>query len=367
MRIGIMLRAYDRPGGIGIYCRNIIKHLLAHDQTNHYVLMYSNEEHVGTYNHLPNVEEVYLPSKNLFIWDQWQVPQVVKSKKIDLLFNTKFSLPFLSKATKMMVMHGASWYVKPELYPKLDILYVRMAMPIYCRIADFLISNSDLTTQDFKNILNVPDDKIETVRLSFADYFVPVDDPEKLSAVRTKYGLPERFIVTVTSYDPRKNFETLLAAFAKCREEEDVKLVVVGKDCHNYADDHDLDKDNLTEHVFFPGWADQEDLPAIYSMASVFAFPSVYEEFGIPVVEAMACGCPVASSSTGAIPELTKGAALLADPFDAEALSKNCLKILQSSESAKACREKGLERATHFSWDKAALQTLEIFSRFSKQ
>jgi len=237
MRIGIMLRAYDRPGGIGVYCRNIVKHLLIHDQINHYVLMYSDEKHVGTYNHLENVEEVYLPSKNLFFWDQWQVPQIVKNRNIDLLFNTKFSLPFLSKATKMMVLHGASWFVKPELYPKLDILYVRLSMPIYCRIADFLIYNSDLTTRDFKNILRVPDGKIETVRLSFADSFVPVEDPQKLDAIRTKYALPERFVVTVISYDPRKNFETLLAAFAKCREQEDVKLVVVGKDCHKYAND----------------------------------------------------------------------------------------------------------------------------------
>ncbi len=364
MRIAIMLRAYDRPGGIGIYCRNIVKHLLAHDQKNDYVLLYSNEKHVGTYNHLENVEEMYLPSKNLFFWDQWQVPQVVKSKKIDLLFNTKFSLPFLSKATKMMVLHGASWFVKPELYPKLDILYVRLAMPIYCRIADFLISNSDLTTNDFKNILKVPNAKIETVRLSFADYFVPVEESGKLDAICVKYSLPERFIVTVTSYDPRKNFATLLAAFAKCREQEDVKLVMVGKDCHKYANDYDLETNDLKSHIIFTGWADQEDLPAIYSLASVFAFPSVYEEFGIPVVEAMACGCPVVSSNTGAIPELTKGAALLADPFDAETMAGNCLQILQSAEREQECREKGLERASHFSWDKAALETLDIFSRF---
>jgi len=127
-----------------------------------------------------------------------------------------------------------------------------------------------------------------------------------------------------------------------------------------------LDKDNLTSHILFTGWADQEDLPAIYSLASVFAFPSVYEEFGIPVVEAMACGCPVVSSTTGAIPELTKGAAMLADPFDAGKMAENCLQILQSPERAKECREKGLERATHFSWDKAALETIEIFTRFSQ-
>ena len=364
MRIGIMLRAYDRPGGIGIYCRNIVKHLLALDQKNEYVLMYNNQEHVGTYNNLPNVEEVFLPSKNLFFWDQWQVPQVVKNKEIDLLFNTKFSLPFLGKATKMMVLHGASWYEKPELYPRLDILYVRMAMPVYCRLADFLISNSDLTTRDFKNFLSVPEGKIETVRLSYDESFAPVEDRKTLDEIRKKYSLPDRFVITVTSYDPRKNFETLLRAFEKCRESEEVHLVVVGKNCRQYLNDYKLEGSELANFIHFPGWVEQQDLPPLYSLAEVFAFPSVYEEFGIPVVEAMACGCPVVSSSTGAIPELTNGAALLADPFDVEAQAKNLLTVLQSSERRENYRNKGLERAKEFSWDKAARATLDIFARF---
>jgi glycosyltransferase involved in cell wall biosynthesis len=365
MRIGIMLRAYDRPGGIGIYCRNIVKHLLALDSDNQYVLMYNNREHIGTYNHLSNVDEVYLPSTNPFVWDQWLVPKVVKSKKIDLLFNTKFSLPFFSRVRKIMVLHGASWFVRPDLYKKLDIFYVRIMMPIYCRIADFLVSNSDLTTRDFINILKVPEKKIETVRLAFADSFVPVTEQEKLEKIKKRYALPDRFIVTVTSYDPRKNFETLALAFEKCRLCEDVHLVVVGKNCRNYVSDYSLDVNGLSEYIHFPGWVDQKDLPAIYSMAEVFAFPSVYEEFGIPVVEAMACGCPVVSSNTGAIPELTKGAALLADPFDVEAQSGNLLSVLESSEIKENLREKGIVRARDFSWDRAARQTLDIFSRFT--
>ena len=365
MRIGIMLRAYDRPGGIGIYCRNIVKHLLEIDCDNQYVLLYNNRQHIGTYNHLENVEEVYLDSKNLFIWDQWQVPKVVKKHNIDLLFNTKFSLPFLGRVTKMMVLHGASWFVRPDLYKKLDILYVRMMMPMYCRLADFLVSNSDLTTRDFIKILKVPVDKIETVRLSYDDSFAPVEDQEKLAEIKKKYALPDRYIVTVTSYDPRKNFETLVRAFEKCRLREDVHLVVVGKDCRNYISDYSID-DELAGYIHFPGWVEQQDLPAIYSMAEVFAFPSVYEEFGIPVVEAMACGCPVVSSDTGAIPELTDGAALLADPFNVEGQTENLLAVLEASAVREQYSEKGIERAKDFSWDKAARQTLKIFSRFNK-
>ena len=360
-----MLRSYDRAGGIGIYSRNIIKHLLAIDSRNEYVLMYNNQEHLGKYGGLANVEEVFLPATNPLLWDQWQVPKVVRSKGIDLLFNTKFSLPFMTDVKKIMVLHGASWFVRPDLYKKLDILYVRRAMPIYCRIADFLISNSDLTTNDFINILHVPKEKIETVRLAQGDFFQPVENQESLEFVRAKYSLPARFVVTVTSYDPRKNFATLLGAFEKCRKQENIHLVVVGKDCQRYRRDFDMDSNGLKEHVHFPGWIEQQDLPAIYSLAAAFVFPSVYEEFGIPVVESMACGCPVVSSNTGAIPELTQGAALLADPYDEQSQAANILKLLQSQEYSEFFRQKGLERAREFSWEKAARQTLRIFSRFS--
>lgn len=367
MRIGIMLRAYDRPGGIGIYSRNIVKHLLNMDRDNHYILVYNNKAHLGTHRDIENVDEVFVPPSNPMIWDQWIVPKVMKKWGADLIFNTKFSVPLLTKAKKIMVLHGASWFVHPELYGKFDILYVRQAMPIYCRKADFLISNSDLTTRDFVSLIGVPETKIATVRLAAGDEFHPISDSQILENVRTKYRLPGRFILTVTSYDPRKNFSILLKAFEQCRNKAEVHLVVVGKDCNRYATDFDLKGRGLENVVHFPGWIAQEDLPAIYSLADVFAFPSVYEEFGIPVVEAMSCGCPVVSSNTGAIPELTSDAALLSHPLNYQALAEHLLQILMSNQAAERCRELGLERAKEFSWSKAARQTLNIFQKINAQ
>jgi glycosyltransferase involved in cell wall biosynthesis len=358
-----MLRSYDRPGGIGIYSRNIVKHLLNIDQENHYVLMYNNRDHIGTYSHLDNVNEVFIPPSNELIWDQWLVPREVEKWSIELVFNTKFSLPLRTKAKKAMVLHGSAWFVHPELFEKLDILYVRAAMPVYCRIADFLISNSDLTKNDFMRELGITEEKIKTVHLAAGDEFQPVSDSEALEQVRKKYSLPERFILTVTSYDPRKNFPTLLKAFETCCKETDAHLVLVGKECEKYATEHNLKDRCLDGLVHFPGWVEQKDLPAIYSLAAVFAFPSVYEAFGIPIIEAMSCGCPIVASNTGAIPELTDGAALLIDRFDDRALARNLVKILSSDSLSKSCREKGLEKAPRFSWSMAARETLEIFER----
>jgi glycosyltransferase involved in cell wall biosynthesis len=362
MKIGILLRAYDRPGGIGIYSRNIVKHLLRLDQDNDYVLFYSNQQHLGTYAHLPRVEEVVVPPANPVFWDQWLAKRALDRHQVDLVFNTKFSIPLASRSKRVMALHGASWFVHPELYGKFDIFYVNRAVPAYCKACDFLVSNSDLTTNDFIRLLKVPEQRIKTVRLAAGDEFRPVTDAATLEEVRLRYALPERFVLTVTSYDPRKNFGNLLKAFEGCRKEMEVKLLVVGKDCHRYGEDFALTERGLADQVIFPGWVEQKDLPALYSLATAFLFPSIYEEFGIPVVEAMACGGPVISSSTGAIPELTGDAALLCHPGNVDTMTEYLRQVLSDAGSARQLRASGLERARQFSWDHAARQTLDIFN-----
>lgn len=364
MRIGVMLRAYDKPGGIGIYSRNIVKHLLELDSENSYTLFYNNPDHVGGYGDRSNVEEIFVPQIHQLVWDQWHIRQAMKRSEIDLVFNTKFSVPLGLPAKRVMVLHGASWFVHPELYKRFDIMYVKTAMPLYCRACDHLISNSELTTRDFIRLLKVPEDKITTIRLAAGENFKPVEDSSLLSEVRARYDLPERYVLTVTSYDPRKNFSTLLKAFKLCREKEDVHMVVIGKNCHKYIEDYGIEGD-LKNAIHFPGWVEQDDLPAIYSMARVFAFPSVYEEFGIPVVEAMSCGCPIVASNTGAIPDLCEDAALLSDPMEPYAFGENVLRVLQSEETRDRLTRRGLEKAKSFSWVKAAEQTLDVFSRIA--
>jgi glycosyltransferase involved in cell wall biosynthesis len=361
-----MLRAYDRPGGIGIYSRNVVKHLLRIDQENQYVLLYNNKDHVGTYKHLKNVDEVFIPPANALVWDQWLVPKEIKRQEIDIVFNTKFSLPVSNSAKKVMVLHGSAWFVHPELFGKFDAIYARLAMPIYCRLADFLIANSQCTKNDFIEKIGVPEAKINVINLEAGDYFQRITNQEALQQVRNKYKLPERFILTVTSYDPRKNFSILLKAFEECYSATGVHLLVLGKNCEKYAEDHNITARGLAEVVHFLGWVEQEDLPAIYSLAHVFAFPSIYEEFGIPIVEAMSCGCPVVASNTGAIPALTDGAALLSDCFDYRTLARNIIKMLSCETLAKTCVDRGLERSKQFSWTKAARETLQIFEQINQ-
>lgn len=367
MKIAIMLRSYDRAGGVGVYARNIVENLLAIDRQNHYLLMYNRRQYMGEYQELDNVDEIYLPLIGRFVWDQFQVPISAAKHGVDLIFNTKFSVPFATSIKTVMVLHGASWFVHPELYQAIDIHYVRKMMPLYCHRSNFMISNSDLTTHDFINILKVPQHKIETVHLAAGNHFVPVEDNGKLNAIRGRYSLPSNYIVTVTSYDPRKNFSSLLKAYRQCAPHTDTDLVVVGKDCELYGEDFNLRSFGIQNRVHFTGWVDQKDLPAIYSMASAFVFPSVYEEFGIPVVEAMSCGCPVISSTTGAIPGLVGEAALLSDPNDYHTIAQHILDIVKTPDYYDKYRNLGLAKAQEFSWKQNAQRTLEIFEHVYNQ
>ena len=361
-----MLRAYDRPGGIGIYSQNILKYLLQIDQANDYLLIYNNQKNVGKYSHLENVDEIYLPSANPTIWDQILVPRIIKKYDLDLVFHTKFTVPLLSGIKKVMTVHGASWLVHPEIYNSLDVLFENVAMRLYCRAADFLIANSKLTQDDYMRTLNVPKEKIGIVHFAAGEAFRPIHDPNSLKLVSSKYQLPETFILCVMSYDPNKNFDTIIKTFDICHKETDAELVVVGKDCIKFWDKYSVRFKKLKNVIHFLGWVEQEDLPAVYSKAKVFFYPSIFETFGIPILEAMACGCPVVASNTGAIPEISNGAALMTAPFNYRMFAEHIQNVFHTDLVSKDLKRKGLTVSKTYSWLNAAKQTLNILERIEQ-
>lgn len=363
MRIGVMLRSIDENQGIGIYTRNLMPRLLKLDRQNEYVLIYRTDRHLGRFAEFRNVREVVLGLPLTALWDQIGVPWLARRYDLDLIFNTKFTVPLLTRRQTAMMLHGSGWFTHPEFYHWLDVAYIRLFMPRYCRKADHLISNSALTTNDFVAFLGIPPEKITTLHLAADDFFKPVTDRRRLDEVRAKYRLPERFILSVTKYFPGKNVPTLIEAYRRLPPEVRGRLVLVGRGVDRYLDDLRLRGTPLERDILTPGWVDQEDLPAIYSQAEVLAFPSLYEEFGIPVVEAMSCGCPVVGSKTGAIPEIADGAAHLVDPEDADQLAGALRRVLQDSDLRRAMIRRGLERARHFDWDEHARATLEVFRR----
>ncbi|MCX7591345.1 MAG: glycosyltransferase family 4 protein [Kiritimatiellae bacterium] len=362
MRIGVMLRAIGEKQGIGIYTRNLMDRLLPMDGQNHYVLFYRSTEYLGRYAARPNVTEKLVPAGNKAIWDQIKIPLEARREGLDLIFHPKFTVPFFTRCRTVMTVHGASWFVHPELYRRLDIAYIKAVMPLYCRRADAIIANSDLTREDFIRLLGVPPQKIHTIYLGTSETFRVIEDPGTLEAVRKKYRLPERFILSVIKYDPRKNFKNLIAAFRILRQRVESKLVVVGIGCEKYVAEYGLEADGTARDTTFLGWVDQSELPALYNLATCLFFPSVYEEFGIPTCEAMACGCPVVVSKTGALPEIAGDAGLLVDPFNPEEMADVLQRLLEDNGLREQLSRRGLERARNFTWQRCAEQTLRVLN-----
>jgi glycosyltransferase involved in cell wall biosynthesis len=364
MKIGVMLRTIDERQGIGVYTINLMREILDLDARNDYVLMYKNPAFMGTFASYPRVKEILVPARSKAWWDQISVPRAARREGVDLLFHTKFTVPLFSRIPSVMIAHGASWFVRPDIYPnKLDLAYIRLFMPLYCRKTSAIIANSDLTRDDYIRVLRVPPEKISTVRLGMNRDFKVIEESQHLDSMRKKYSLPDRYIISVIKYDPRKNFENIIKAFRLLRQRLPVKLVVAGIGCEKYRDEYRMGEDGTDQDVSFLGWVDQQDLPALYNMASCMLFPSVYEEFGIPTVEAMACGCPVVVSETGALPELTGDAGVIVDPFNPESIADGLESLMGNEENRKRHASLCLERSKMFSWQRCAEETLAVLNR----
>jgi glycosyltransferase involved in cell wall biosynthesis len=354
-----MLRALEERQGIGIYSLNLMDELLPLDPHTEYVLFHKNPAFLGRYAAFPNAVEKLVPAAGKFLWDQVRIPLEARKAGVDTIFHTKFTVPFCTGRKTVMTVHGASWFVHPELYTRAEIAYIRAVMPLYCRKADLIIANSELTRQDFIRILKVPPRKIRTIRLGTNRSFKVIDDPAARAAFRATHKLPERFILSVIKYDPRKNFKNLIAAFRLLRKRLPCKLVVAGIGCEKYIPEYNLAGDGTLDDMTFLGWVDQAELPLLYNLADCMLFPSVYEEFGIPTCEAMACGCPVVVSNTGALPEIAGDAGELVDPFDPESIAAGLELVLGDDALRQGMRRRGLARAADFTWQRCAAETRE--------
>jgi len=366
MRIGLMLRAIDEKGGVGVYTRNIVQELLNIDENNQYILFYARPDHVGRFSHFANVEERVVQAAGKAVWDQISIPLACRRSKVDVVFHPKFTAPLLAPCRAVMTVHGADWFI-PEhahFYKRFDRMYIRAVMPLYFKKCSAVISVSRLTTADFNRALNLPADKVKTVYFGPARNFKRVTDANELRRARGSYNLPDRFILTLTKRggDHRKNLGEIFNAYQRYHRqaENPHKLVIGGKDCHFFRQEYGIPEDDFGRDILFPGWIEQEDLPALYSMADLFLYPSNLEAFPIPLTEAMACGTPIITSSVNGLKEIAGEAALLVDPTDADAIAGNVSRVLSDQHLREKLSTAGLVRSTRFTWDSCAKETLCI-------
>jgi glycosyltransferase involved in cell wall biosynthesis len=366
MRIGMMLRAIDEKGGIGVYTNNLVPELLEIDRKNDYVLFYRTEQNLGRFAHYENVTERLIRAPHKALWDQVAIPWACWREKLDVVYHPKFTVPFLAPCKTIMVVHGADWFIpeQAQFYPVLDQHYVRTVMPWYFRKAAVVISVSQLTTDNFNRILEPPPDKVKTVYFGPAKHFRRVEDRKVLADVRQRYELPERFVFTLTKLGDgnRKNFSNIHLAYKRFHERTKTphKLVVGGKECWKLREQYGIADEGYGQDIVFPGWIDQADLPAIYSMADLYLYTSNLEAFPIPITEAMACGTPIITSDANGLEELAGDAALRVDPKRPDEIADALSSTLQDPEKLRELSARGLERSKMFSWEKCGRETLEI-------
>ncbi len=227
-----------------------------------------------------------------------------------------------------------------------------------------MLADSESTKRDLIELLHVPAEKISVVPAGVEPRFRPVRDTVKLSAVRSQYDLPQWFILSVGTLEPRKNLTRLISAYAQLRRQTGLphSLVIAGKEGWLYQGIYDqVAKEGLTEHVRFPGFIADDDLPALYTLADLLAFPSLYEGFGLPPLEAMACGTPVVASNNSSLPEAVGAAALLVDAEDVDGLADAMARVLGNANLRVRLADLGRAQAARFTWTEAAHRLLDAY------
>ena len=363
MRIGIMLRSMLEQGGVGVYSRYITRELLEQDRRNHYVLFYRSAAQLGSFSSYPNVTERVVQAPNKALWDQVAIPYACWREQVDVVFHPKFTVPLLAPCKSVMVLHGAGWFMPDtrKFWNGLDLKYVRMMMPVYCRRASAVLSVSQITTDTFNEVLGLRPGKIRTVYFGPGKQFRRVTDPAELERVKRKYSLPDQFILTLSGHDrgTRKNIAGILKAYEIYHGTSGHKLVVGGKGCERFRAEYAIPDTGYGRDIHFPGWVDQPDLPAIYSLADLFLYPSFSEAFPIPITEALACGTPIITSTLNGLREIAGDAALAVDATAPEAIAEAIRQVLMNPDVQATLGARSLARSERFSWDKCARQTLQ--------
>jgi glycosyltransferase involved in cell wall biosynthesis len=362
--------ASEQRAGIGRYVRELVKALSQHESDYLYRLLVLGKRPTPSQEIDANFEwkSVLLNTRWMArLWYRAKLPLPVElfTGQVNLFHATDFVLPpTLPNCRTILTVHDLSFVRVPEsASPRLKA-YLDTVVPRSIARADHVLADSTATKQDLIDIYSTPADKI-TVLLSGVDaHFRPIIDQELVLYVRAKYGIPDApYVFSVGTVQPRKNYERLMEAI-QILKQQGIKLHAViagGKgwlDSPIYARIHSL---KIQDQVHFIGFADEADLPALYSGAICSTFVSLYEGFGIPILEAMACATPVITSNISSMPEVAGNAALLIDPYDIEAIAGAIQRIIQDDELRISLIKRGIERTRHFTWEQSARHLLDVY------
>lgn len=378
MRIGIdYTAAVNQGAGIGRYTRDLVAALADLDNQNEYVVFYARgrkEKKGPFFADRPNFCErpLDISDRTLSaIWHRLRIPIAVErvTGALDLFHSPDFTLPPMRCGQSLVTVHDLSFLLFPECHAKSLCEYLESAVPRSVARASLVLADSKNTMNDLICLLGVQPERVEVLYPGVDERLHRVQDEAVLQATRDKFGLNYPFILFVGTIEPRKNLGNLIQAYArlKARRQIDHKLVIAGQKGWLYDDVFRRVVDlRVSNDVVFLGYVDNTDLPGLYSLADAFVFPSLYEGFGLPPLEAMACGTPVVISAASSLPEVAGDAAVMIDPKDIDDLSQAIARVLDDGQLRSQLIQNGLERAKVLNWRATAEKLVSIYHRLRK-
>ena len=309
--------------------------------------------------------DAYLPASR-WLWMQLVLPRVQRRQQPDLFHYTNSLAPLRQPRPYVVTIHDASLFLYRHYHPWSRIAAMRLLLPTIARRAAAVIVPTHVARRDLLETLRLSPEGVHVIHEAAPDWFVPLEDPAQRVALRGRYALPDEFVLSVGTLEPRKNLERLVLALAELhRRGRHVPLVLVGPSGWHLDGPGGLQDTiraaGLEQHVHYLGYVPTTDLPGLLSLATVFAFPSLYEGFGLPAVEAMACGAAVLTSRDTAMAEICGDAARLIDPYSVDDIAAGLQELLDDAVLRDCLGLRAQQQARHYSWERAAAETIAVY------
>lgn len=371
MKIGIDSRAANwyRGTGIGTYTYQVINSLNKIDFFNEYLLFMSKDNNCDIrFGKNYNVRNISQDMKGSF-WDEVNIPNILKHEDIDLYHvpQNGIGLPEEKTCPFVITLHDIIPYKMPETVGETYLEIFLKQMPSIIPRCDGIITVSNYSKKDIVEAFGFPEEKVFVTHLANEDIYIPLDKKQCRDFVKKNYFIEDDFILYVGGFSPRKNIVGLIQAFSKLQskgKDNKLKLVIVGKQGKSYSLYKKTAEDlKVDDKVIFPGFIPLEHMPIFYNACEVFVYPSLYEGFGLPPIEAMACGVPIIASNLTSIPEVVGDAGILINPYNVDELCNSMENVLQDETLRNNLIYKSLKRSNEFSWLKTAEDTLKAYDK----
>jgi glycosyltransferase involved in cell wall biosynthesis len=363
----------DAATGIARYAGEMLRALVKAKGA-HELIVFGNRKHLVELcpeEWIVPTPDVLSSASRRIVWEQTILPILQTKYHLDVMYYPDHTAPLFGVSCKTVItVHDLVPFAFPEAHTLARTIYKRIALRRSAALASKIVAVSHATQNDCVRWLGIPQENIEVIYNGVHDNFAPVVQSEILQEVRERYGLSNPFILFVGTLEKRKNVERIIEVYDYARSDHGITadLVLAGGPGKGYKDMWErVERSRWKESIRYVGFVPDADLPALYSMAALFFYPSLYEGFGLPVVEAMACGCPVITSNTTSLPEIVGDAGIIVDPYDTSSLAAALAKVLNSEELQHQLRLAGRQRARLFSWQKASSRLMSVFESLTNE